>query len=133
MVLTSFIGRSFERSFVYAGIGPSLAQTQTDLKGVIGFASINGVTTNITGAPTSLSSSQWVIGGAATAGMTWFLDKSWFVDLNYSASLIQNRTIGYSGAFANTNSGTTTNGVLSGYYTGSVFTHSVGFSINRAF
>jgi hypothetical protein len=50
VALMPLIGRSFERSFVYFGAGPTLSQTESHLNGVIGFADINGTHTNVSGA-----------------------------------------------------------------------------------
>jgi hypothetical protein len=133
MILTPFIGRSFERSFVYAGVGPSLSQTQTDLKGVIGFADINGGHTDITGTPTSFSSSQWALGGAAAAGITYFLDRSWFMDMAYSISMTQAPSSNFSGPFSGSTSGYVSTGILSGNYSANVITQSLTVSINKAF
>lgn len=128
-----FIGRSFERSFFYLGAGPSLTQTRSRLNGVIGFAAIDGQHLNITGATADFSSTQWAIGGAATVGMTYFFDRSWFVDLSYTYAMTENRTANFSGPFASATDGYTDTGVLSGNYSGRVITQAVHVSINRAF
>jgi opacity protein-like surface antigen len=71
-------GYTFDRSYIYAGAGPSLTRTQVKLNDVEGFANINGAAgTSVTGAPTSYSSSQWLIGATLTAGATYFLTPSW--------------------------------------------------------
>lgn len=128
-----FVGHSFERSFFYIGAGPSLTQTRTSLNGVIGFADLNGDHSNITGTPSNFSSTQWAVGGAATVGMTYFIDRSWFVDLSYTYSMTENRTQNWSGTFASSTQGYTDVGILSGNYSGRVITQSFQVSINRAF
>jgi hypothetical protein len=133
MTLMPLVGRSFERGFVYFGAGPSLSQVQTNLDGVIGFADINGSHTNITGTPSNFSSSPWVYGAAATIGATYFLDRSWFLDLNYAYARTKTGTSSFSGPFASTTSGYTDTGILSGTYSGEVITQSFTISINRAF
>jgi hypothetical protein len=50
-----FVGYSFDRSYVYGGIGPSLTQVDAKLNNTVGFASIGGVSSSITGTPTSYS------------------------------------------------------------------------------
>ena len=40
--LVPFLGRSFDRSYVYAGGGPTLSQTRTKLNGLVGLAIIDG-------------------------------------------------------------------------------------------
>lgn len=128
-----FVGRSFDRSFFYFGAGPSLTQTHTRLNGVIGFADLNAGHANITGTPSNFSSTQWALGGAATFGMTYFLDRSWFIDLSYTYSMTENRTENWKGPFASSSQGYDDVGILSGNYSGRVITQSVQVSINRAF
>ena len=128
-----FVGRSFERSFVYIGAGPTLTQTRTRLNGVIGFADLNGDHSNITGTPSNFSSTQWAVGGAATLGMTYFVDRSWFIDLSYTYAMTENRTENWSGPFASASQGYTDVGLLSGNYSGRVITQSFQASINRVF
>jgi opacity protein-like surface antigen len=128
-----FVGHSFERSFFYIGAGPSLSQTRTKLNGVIGFADLNGQHANITGTPSNFSSTQWALGGAATVGMTYFLDRSWFIDLSYTYSMTENLTENFSAPFASSSLGYDDTGVLSGNYSGRVITQSVHVSINKAF
>ena len=130
-----FIGRAFERSFVYGGIGPTLSRTRTNLNGLIGFADITGTPSDISGAPINLSSSGWVWGGAAVVGATYFLDRSWFVDFNYSYAMTANQTGNYFSPFTNPNgtNGSTIVGTLTGSSTGRVITQGVNVSINKAF
>jgi opacity protein-like surface antigen len=128
-----FVGRSFERSFFYIGAGPSLSQTKTRLNGVIGFADLSGQHANITGTPSDFSSTQWSLGGAATFGMTYFLDRSWFVDASYTYVMSENRTENFSAPFASSSLGYDDTGILSGNYSGRVITQSVQVSINKAF
>jgi hypothetical protein len=133
MALMPLIGRSFEKSFVYFGAGPSLSQTQSKLNGVIGFADINGVHTNITGTPSNFSSSPWVYGGAAVIGATYFFDASWFLDLSYSYGMTKVQTTSFAGPFTSTTSGYVDSGILSGHYSGRVIAQSLTISINKAF
>ncbi|MFD2032271.1 hypothetical protein ACFSKM_21865 [Ancylobacter dichloromethanicus] len=48
-----FIGRSYEKMFVYAGAGPTVSRVESNLDGVIGFAEINGQHVDVTGAPSN--------------------------------------------------------------------------------
>lgn len=128
-----FLGHSFERSMVYVGIGPSLSQVKSSLNNVIGFAAIDGQHLNITGAPSSFFSTQWVLGGVATVGATYYLDRSWFIDVNYSYGVTQNKTANFSGPFASATDGYTDTGILSGNYSGHITTQAVAISINKAF
>ncbi len=131
--LIPFLGRSFGQSFVYAGAGPTLSRVQSSLDGVIGFADINGTHYDITGAASSFNTTQWVYGGAATVGMTYFIDAAWFIDLNYTYARTQTQTNSYATPFSTTASGFVDRGILSGNDTGRQSTQTVAFSINRAF
>ncbi len=133
MTLMPFIGRSFERSFVYVGAGPSLSQAQAKLNGVIGFADINGMHANITGTPSNFSNSPWVYGGAATVGATYFFDRSWFLDVSYAYAMTKRQASNFSGPFASATDGYTDTGILSGSYSGREITQSFTVTINKAF
>lgn len=114
--------------------GPSLTRTEIKLNNVVGFANINGAPgTSITGAPTSYSSSQWLVGATLAAGATYFLTPSWFIDLGYAFTLTDLWNTTCASPFTNTASGFNTVGVLSGSYTGGLNTHAVTVSINRRF
>ena len=133
--LIPFIGRSFGRGFVYAGAGATLSETQTHLNGLVGYAVINGVNTNVSGAPQNFSSSGWVLGGAATVGGTYFLSSSWFLDLDYVFSKTAAQRGNYSSTFVNstTTPGVTTVGTLVGDSSENIVTQSVTITINKAF
>jgi hypothetical protein len=133
MAFIPFVGHSFERSFIYFGAGPSLSRTQSSLNGVIGFADLNGVHTNITGSADSFASSSWVFGGAAVIGATYFLDRFWFLDFSYTYASMLVQTTGFSAPFSSSSFGYTDTGTLSGTYSGRVITQSVALSINRVF
>ncbi|MDF3812906.1 MULTISPECIES: hypothetical protein [Rhodopseudomonas] len=128
-----FLGHSFERSMVYAGVGPSLSQVKSSLNNVVGFAAIDGQHLNITGTPSNFSSTQWVWGGVATIGGTYYIDRSWFIDVNYSFGVTQNKTSDFSGPFASATDGYTDTGILSGNWSGHITTQTVAISINKAF
>jgi hypothetical protein len=128
-----FVGHSFERSMVYVGVGPSLSQVKTSLNNVIGFAAINNSHVNITGAGANFASTQWVLGAAATIGGTYYIDRSWFIDANYTYGITKTQTTNFSGPFASATDGYTDTGILSGNYTGRVVTQAVAVSINKAF
>lgn len=128
-----YLGHSFERSMVYFGVGPSLSQVKTSLNGVIGFAAINGTSENITGTASNFASTQWVLGGAATIGGTYYIDRDWFVDMNYTFGITQTKTNAFSAPFATATDGYTDNGILSGTYTGRIITQAFAVSINKAF
>lgn len=133
-----YAGYTFDRSYVYFGAGPSLTHTEVKLSDAVGFATINGAAgTNITGPPATYSSEQWLIGATLTAGATYFLTPSWFLDIDYSFTITDLWNSTFSSPFGHTGNafGTTyqTAGVLSGSYTGGLNTHALTVSINRRF
>jgi hypothetical protein len=135
MTFVPFIGRSFEKSFIYIGAGPTLSQTRTGLGGLIGFADINGTRTDVSGSPINLSNSGWVYGGAAVVGATYFFDRSWFLDVSYTFAMTTNRTANFSSPFTNPNgsNGSTITGTLVGTSSAKEITQAVAVTLNRAF
>jgi opacity protein-like surface antigen len=133
MALVPFVGRTFERSFVYLGAGPTLSQTKTEIDGLVGFADI-GRPRDISGAPQDFSSTDWVYGAAATLGVTYFFDPSWFADVSYTYAQTQDNKSSYSSTFEGPGpDGTTLEGTLDGSSSGRVITQSVAFTMNWAF
>lgn len=130
-----FIGKSFDRSMVYIGAGPTLSQVRTTLNGLIGFADINGARTDVSGSPVNFSSTTWVYGGAATIGASYFLSPSWFIDVNYTFAVTENNTSSFSGPFTNPNgtNGSTTVGTMVGTSAGKLITQGIVATINKAF
>jgi len=76
-----------------------------------------------------------VYGGAATIGATYFFDRSWFLDINYTYAMTRNHTVDFSGTFNNPNglNNTTLTGTLVGNSTWKVITQGVAVTINRLF
>ncbi|MGG2362629.1 hypothetical protein ACE4Z5_27350, partial [Salmonella enterica] len=81
------------------------------------------------------SNTDWVWGVGATVGATYFLDSSWFIDVNYTIGTTQNKTANYNSAFrnVNANTGLTYAGSLVGTSSGSTTTQGFGITINKAF
>lgn len=128
-----YFGQSFERSTVYFGVGPTISQVNTKINNLVGFADINGTRTDISGSPQSFSSTQWVFGGAATIGGTYFLDKAWFMDFSYTYSMSQNKTNNYYSTFYNPGTPNTYSGSLIGSITGTSTVQTLGLTINKLF
>jgi hypothetical protein len=61
MVLTPFIGSSYEKGFVYIGAGPTYSQTRTNVNGLVGFANPSGRPIDVSGAQVDFTSSNWVL------------------------------------------------------------------------
>ncbi|MES2273434.1 MAG: hypothetical protein V4487_04525 [Chlamydiota bacterium] len=94
-------GYFFNDSSAYLGAGPVVFRTQHNLYGIRGFARINGVTSDIAGAPANLSFSQWMWGGVAQLGWIYPFTSSWFLDLTYSYAVTANATLQDSVLFSN--------------------------------
>jgi hypothetical protein len=135
MAFIPFIGKSFDRSMIYFGAGPTLSQVRTTLNGLIGFADINGTRTDVSGSPVNFSSTSWVYGGAATIGASYFLGQSWFIDVNYTFAATGNNTSSFSGPFTNANgtNGSTTVGTMVGTSAGRLITQGIAATINKTF
>jgi opacity protein-like surface antigen len=135
LAFVPFIGKSFDRSIVYIGAGPTLSQVRTTLNGLIGFADINGARTDVSGSPVNFSSTSWVYGGAATIGTTYFLSQSWFIDVNYTFAMTGKNTSSFSGPFTNPNAtnGSTTVGTMVGTSAAQLITQGITATINKTF
>ncbi|HWV42762.1 MAG TPA: hypothetical protein VN004_14145 [Pseudorhodoplanes sp.] len=129
-----YLGKSFGQGFVYAGAGVSLSRFKVDLDGVVGYATLNGVFTNVSGAPQSFSSTDWRFGAAITAGVTYYLTPSWFVDLSYLVTIPDTRTAWFTSGFYNPGTPDTFKGTLIGSATSNVdTTQTIMVSLNRMF
>ncbi len=131
--LVPFLGRFFDRSYVYAGAGPTLSQTRTKLNGLVGLAIINGTLMDQSGAPQDFSSSSWLFGGAAQVGVTYFFTQTWFLDLNYTYAATENHTSNFASTFSNLNGSSTSLGTLVGSSAWKATTQRVGLTFNKAF
>lgn len=135
IALTPFLGRSYDRGFFYVGGGPTLTRLQTNLNGLVGFADINGNRTDVSGAPQNFSSAGWVWGGMFIVGATYFVNSSWFLDFNYTASATQRQSGSYYSTFSNPNAtpGALTTGQLIGNSSGGVVTQGATLTLNYRF
>ena len=94
-----FLGRAIGQSYVYAGVGPTLSQTRSQLNGLVGFAFVDGGIVDQSGVPQDFSKSSWLVGDAATIGATYFFTPTWFVDLNYTYAFTQGHTSNFAAPF----------------------------------
>jgi opacity protein-like surface antigen len=137
LALMPFIGRSFGRGFVYGGAGVALTQVQTSLNDVVGYATFNGVNTNVSGSPQNFTKSQWASGVAATAGLTYFLSRSVFLDLSYTYSKPNATNLSISDQpFSNPSanpSDPSFYGTLNGTATSNITTNTILLTINTRF
>ncbi len=134
--LIPFVGQSFERSYLYLGAGPTLAQTTTAIDRITGFANVFGLPTSITGVGqgSDYSFGQWLWGVSGTIGVTYFITQNLFVDISFTCSKTQNKTSNWGGTWSDTPiSGNTRTGTNIGYSSGGVVTQALSLTINRAF
>ena len=134
IVLTPFIGSSYEKGFAYVGAGPTYSQTRTNVNGLVGFADPSGRPIDVSGAPVDFTSTGWVWGWSALVGATYFLTPAWFLDLSYVYAKTNNRTSNFFSPFTNLHGaeGTTITGTLAGTSSGKVITQGLMLTINLA-
>ncbi len=136
--LIPFVGRSFERSYVYLGVGPTAAQTKTLIENITGFESAAVITTTPTGIGLGkkYSTTQWLFGGVAMLGATYFIAPTWFMDISYTYSVTGTKTSSWGGPWTDTNiarSYVTRTGTNTGTSSGSVNIQALVITINKAF
>ena len=80
------------------------------------------------------STSQWLWGGVAMVGATYFLDRTWFLDANYSYAMTATKSSNWGGPWSDTTlTGAPRIGTNKGISSGSVNTQAITVSINAAF
>jgi hypothetical protein len=127
--LIPYFGKSLEKGIVYFGIGPTYSQVRSTTNGLVGYAKIDGRTLDVSGAPQSFIASQWVYGGAAMLGGSYFINKNWFIDLSYNYAMTQNKTSNRVSPFSNP----PTTGLLIGSSTGTATVQTVSLTLNKLF
>ncbi len=133
LALIPFVAHPFMNGFAYLGGGPVLFGTQSTLYGATGYADINGTHVDITGTADNFSSTNWMWGGVGQIGMTYFLDRTWFLDLNYTFAMTGPYTTNYSAPFASASDGYNDTGTLYANTSQRVTAQAVALSINKAF
>lgn len=136
--LIPLIGRSFERSYVYLGVGPTTVQTKTLIENITGFESAAVIPTTPTGIGLGekYSTTQWLFGGVAMLGATYFIDPSWFLDISYTYSVTETKTSSWGGPWTDTDiarSYVTRTGTNTGTSSGSVNIQALLITINKVF
>lgn len=136
--LIPLIGRSFERSYVYLGIGPTTVQTKTLIENITGFESAAVIPTTPTGIGLGekYSTTQWLFGGVAMLGATYFIDPTWFIDISYTYSITGTKTSSWGGPWTDTDiarSYVTRTGTNTGTSSGSVNIQALMITINKVF
>ena len=130
-----FIGRDIGPGFLYLGLGGSMTHATTAMDGLVGYATVNGQTQNVSGAPQNFSSSGWVMGAGITVGGSFFITHDWFLDIAYSFDETAAQVGRYVSSFTNssTNPGITTVGNLYGQSSERIITNGLTVTINRKF
>lgn len=136
--LIPLIGRSFERSYLYLGVGPTTVQTKTSIENITGFESAAVIPTTPTGIGLGekYSTTQWLFGGVAMLGATYFIDPTWFMDISYTYSMTGTKTSHWGGPWTDTDiarSYVSRSGTNTGRSSGSVNIQAFSVSINAVF
>ncbi|MDP3560386.1 MAG: hypothetical protein Q8R79_08595 [Legionellaceae bacterium] len=136
--LIPLIGRSFERSYVYSGVGPTTVQTKTLIENITGFESAAVIPTTPTGIGLGkkYSTTQWLFGGVAMLGATYFIDPTWFLDISYTYSMTGTKTSRWGGPWTDTDIArgyVSRSGTNTGTSSGSVNVQALVITINKAF
>ena len=135
--LIPLIGRSFEKSYLYLGGGPTFSQTNMSIENMASpIAFVNGLPISPTGVGngSNYSTNQWLFGGLAMVGVTYFITPTWFVDLSYSYSMTGTKKSSWGGPWSDTlPNGSSRIGNNAGTSSGSVSTQAFSVSINVAF
>lgn len=135
--LIPLIGRSFEKSYLYLGGGPTVVQTKLSIENMASpIAFVNGLPISPTGVGngSNYSTNQWLFGGVAMIGTTYFINSTWFVDLSYSYSMTGTKASSWGGPWSDTlPNGSTRTGNNAGTSSGSVNTQAFSVSINAVF
>lgn len=131
------IGRSFEKNYLYLGGGPTFSQTKMSIDNMASpIAFVNGLPISPTGLGngSNYSTNQWLFGGVAMVGATYFINSSWFVDLSYSYSMTGTKKSSWGGPWSDTlPNGSARIGNNAGTSSGSVSTQAFSVSINAVF
>ncbi|MCD6046792.1 MAG: hypothetical protein K0S08_439 [Gammaproteobacteria bacterium] len=133
LALMPLIGHGFKNSYIYFGAGPALFETKTNIYDVTGYADVNGVHYDISGTPQNFSSSKWMWGGAAQIGMSYYIDPTWFLDMDYTYTITKHYTTNYTSSYASAFSTYTDTGMLYGSANQRIISQGVTLSINKAF
>ncbi len=130
--LIPFIGHSFTNSFLYLGVGPSLFKTQTNYYGTTGTAIIFDAFPVGINMP-DYSASKWMWGGAAEIGMAYYINPTWFVDINYHYAVTKKYSSQHTSSFNDSSFGFSTSGAFIFSTSQQVTAQAVKLSINKVF
>jgi opacity protein-like surface antigen len=100
LLLPAFLGHTYSHGFLYLGAGPALLRAQRNVS--------DSSDTNsgyYIGTIPRLTNTKWMWGGAVHAGLTYDLNSSWFLKLNYTYALTNHYTLDNSAAYSSANNG----------------------------
>jgi hypothetical protein len=133
LLLIPFVGKSFQKTTAYLGVGPALFGTKTSLDNITGYADEDGSHVDVSGVPTSFSSSKWMWGGAAQIGMAYLFDPTWAVDVHYTYAVTALNKTNYFASFTSATTSNITQGTLYGVASQRPTVQSLSITINKVF
>lgn len=128
LVVPAFIGHSLKNGFIYLGAGPSFFQIQHTLYN--GSDTLSGYYIGDLG---NLSNTKWLSGGAAQAGMAYYLCPTWFFNFNYTYATTGRYTLNNSASFAPITTNGLNTGSVSFNNSQRLVAQSFSVSINKVF
>ena len=131
-----FIGRKYSKGFFYAGAGLGITQVRANVDDVVGYATLNGVNTDISGEAQNFSNTRIGLGVAASAGVTYFVTNSLFLDLSYTYSRPNMSDFNISSPYRNPAQGSSEigfDGELIGSASRDISTNTILLTMNWAF
>lgn len=128
LMLPVFAGYSLPDSFVYLGVGPALFRAQHSL-----YASSDAHSALYIGNLGTFSNTNWVWGGAAQAGLAYYIDPTWFLNLHYTWAGSANYAMNRARSFSPDANGGLNAGTLAYRSTQRLITQELGISINKVF
>ena len=111
-----------------------MRKPRQSIESITGFEAVVPFPTSPTGIGQgcNYSTSQW--GGIAMVSATYFLDRTWFLDANYSYAMTATKSSNWGGPWSDTTlTGAPRVGTNSGISSGRVNTQALTVSINAAF
>ncbi|MCH9689534.1 MAG: hypothetical protein K0U24_01215 [Gammaproteobacteria bacterium] len=103
MLLLAFVGHSFENTAIHFGIGPALFGTKTNFNGMTGSLVVANTAFDLFGITQNQSSTNWLIGGGAEVGMSYYFSNQFRLDLNYTYAISEGYKINFSDPFGAVN------------------------------
>ena len=131
-----FIGRKYSKGYFYAGAGLGLTDVEVNVDDVVGYALLNGIETDISGEAQNFSDSKLGFGVALSAGVTYFLNNSLFLDFNYTYSKPNVAEFNIASPYRNPAEGSSElgfEGTLIGSATRDISTNTILLTLNWAF